>query len=433
MTDTSTGATNLDGRADLDEKVVIVSCDTHIGPRVKEDLAPYCEKKYKEDFDDFCKWLDSKESGVGGIDALDATKGHFDVNARLSDLDDDGTAAEVIFHGSQNGQPIPWNVSDPSIGPMTISRQYDTESELAGAGRKMYNRWLADFCSVEPERHVGLAQLPIWDLDAAIEEATWCREHGLRGINFPAESGPEASSRSRWGGQYYHHDPRWDPFWAAIQDLDMPMASHGGFGPIMDPTIPASTVLWVFETLPYGRKALPRLIFGGVFERFPNLKVVYTEHMGNWWTPLCDDMDSIASMGGLPKLPSEYMKQNVFIGASFQARFEALDAVENDYWKNIVWGNDYPHVEGTWNPGQTREDVLESHLSLRYTYSGLEPDKVKAMLGGNGVRLWGLDGDHLHKVAQDINAPTLRQALTPIDEIPPVHGMWSFRQKGAFG
>ena len=59
--------------------------------------------------------------------------------------------------------------------------------------------------------------------------------------------------------------------------------------------------------------------------------------------------------------------------------------------------------------------------------------KAQAMLGGNGARLWGLDYDYLHKVAQGINAPTLRTALTPIDKVPDAHSMWSFRTKGAFG
>src|SRR5688572_30183270 len=94
------------GAPDLDEKLVVVSCDTHIGPRVKEDLAEYCPKKYKEDFDDFVKWTESQEAGVGGNDALRLTTGHHDVHARLRDLDRDGVACEVIFHGSQNGQPI---------------------------------------------------------------------------------------------------------------------------------------------------------------------------------------------------------------------------------------------------------------------------------------------------------------------------------------
>src|SRR5215471_12263205 len=97
------------GGIDLDQKVVIVTCDAHIGPRVKEDLAEYCPKKYKAEFDEFVKWLDAQNEGVGGIEALESTKGHYDVHARLRDLDNDGMAGEVIFHGSQNGQPIPWN------------------------------------------------------------------------------------------------------------------------------------------------------------------------------------------------------------------------------------------------------------------------------------------------------------------------------------
>jgi predicted TIM-barrel fold metal-dependent hydrolase len=417
---------------DLDRKVVIVTCDAHIGPRVKEDLAQYCPKKYREDFDDFVKWLDAQNAGVGGIDALEATKGHYDVHARLRDLDNDGMAAEVIFHGSQNGQPIPWNVSDPSIGPMTIAREYDVDYELAGVGRQMYTRWLADFCSVEPERHVGLAQLPMWDIDLSIEEMTWAREHGLRGVNFPSESGPGEGSASRLGGRYYYHDPRWEPFWSACEDLEMNLASHGGFGPMMDPSLSASAVLWVFETLPYGRKPIARMIFGGVFERHPNLKVVYTEHMGNWWGLLMEDMDSLAYMGDLPRLPSEYAKQSIYIGASFQSRKEAVDCMENDYWQNVVWGNDYPHVEGTWNPGMEGPD-RESMLSLRFTYHDLDPVKTNAILGDNGCRVWGLDGDKLGALAQTINAPTLRDVLTPIESVPEEHSMWTFRQLGAFG
>ena len=418
---------------DLDQNVVIVSSDCHIGPRVKEDLRPYCPKKYLEDFDEFCKWLESKESGVGGIDALNLTKGHYDRDERTRDLDRDGIAAEVIFHGSQNGQPIPWNVSDPSIGTATITRQYDVDTELAGVGREIYTRWLADFCSEDTNRHIGLAQLPMWDIDKAIEQATWAREHGIRGINFPSESGPTETTRSRWGGRYYYHDPKWDPFWAAVNDLDMPLATHGGFGPITDPDIPTSHTLWVLETLAYGRKPLGRMIFAQVFERFPNVKLVFTEHMGTWWEPTLRDMDSLAFMGGLPKLPSEYAKTNVFIGASFQSRLEALDAIDNDYWQNCIWGNDYPHVEGTWVLPEDDDEPPASHYSLRYSYHDLDPAKVKAILGDNGVRVWGLDGDYLHDVAQRINAPKLRDVLTPIEEIPDKRGMWAFRQVGAFG
>src|SRR4029079_15228356 len=142
------------------------------------------------------------------------------------DLDKDGTAAEVIFHGSQNGQPIPWNVSDPSLGPMSIGRQSYVGVALAAVGRQMYTRWLADFCSVEPERHVGLAQLPMWDIPAAIKEMEWARNAGLRGVNLPADHGPGPSPRSRFAGKLPYNHPEWDPFWDAAEDLGMALASH---------------------------------------------------------------------------------------------------------------------------------------------------------------------------------------------------------------
>jgi predicted TIM-barrel fold metal-dependent hydrolase len=200
----------------------------------------------------------------------------------------------------------------------------------------------------------------------------------------------------------------------------------------MDPSLPASAALWVYESQEIQRRPMQRMIFAGVFERHPNLKVIFTEHPGDWWRIKLADMDSIGYMAGLTKLPSEYAKQNIFIGASFQARFEAIDAIDHDYWQNIIWGNDYPHVEGTWTYKEDPNETPSSHLSLRYTYHDLDPVKVKAMLGLNGVRVYNLDGEYLHKVAQGINAPTLREALTPIDSIPENHGMWAFRQSAAF-
>ena len=92
---------------DLDEKVVIVSCDTHIGPRLREDLRPYCPQSHLDEYDRFLKYMDDLEGMVGGSrEALNATDGHWDPSARLADLDQDGTSAEVLFHGSLNGEPV---------------------------------------------------------------------------------------------------------------------------------------------------------------------------------------------------------------------------------------------------------------------------------------------------------------------------------------
>ena len=136
---------------------------------------------------------------------------------------------------------------------------------------------------------------------------------------------------------------------------------------------------------------------------------------------------------GLPKKPSEYAKNNVFMGASFQARFEVEDAVKNGYWTQCLWGNDYPHIEGTWK--FLDDDTAEpySHKQIRWAYNGIDEKIQRAILGLNAVEVYNLDGEALHKVAQRINAPTIDQINTPLDEIPADHNMWAFRQVGAFG
>jgi predicted TIM-barrel fold metal-dependent hydrolase len=422
------------------EKVVIVSSDTHIGPRLREDLRQYCPQQYLDDFDRFTTYIEDVDSGLNaglrpGQDPAAVarhlrTAGHYDPHARLRDLDQDGTACEVIFHGSQNHQPVPFISSDASVGKHSMERIYEVDYELAAVGRHIYNQWLADFCSVEPERHVGLAHLPMWNIDDAVKEATWAAEHGLRGVNFPAEAGPEQHSRSRWGGQFKYHDPVWEPFWSACEDLGLVLATHGGAGDPDD--LPGGYPIWLYEVNELTRRPMHRLIMSGVFERHPNLKTVVTEQPGDWWLTKMHDLDTLQWMAQLPKKPSQYMRDNCFLGAAFQARFEAKDAVENDYWQNILWGTDYPHVEGTWLHTDDMDAEPMSHIAMRYTYAGIDPEKVKAMIGLNAVKVYNLDGEYLHKVAQTINAPTMEQLQTPVDAVPEGAGMWAFRQLGAF-
>jgi predicted TIM-barrel fold metal-dependent hydrolase len=431
MTSAQGNGTNGHG---ADDKVIIVSCDTHIGPRVKEDLRPYCPKKYLDQFDDFIAYLEQNPPMT--VPGLELTTGHFDMHQRIRDLNVDGTAGEVIFHGSQNGQPIPFNVSDFSTGSLTAVRQYDVDQELAAVGRHIYNEWLADQCSIEPERHIGLAQLPMWDIDAAVKELEWARNAGLRGVNFPAASGDEVSTRSRYVGKHVYHDPAWDPFWAACQDLGTALCAHGGAGnPNID--LPGGHSIWLYEAQEQSKRPIARMILGGVFERFPGLKLVVTEQPGDWWRTKMLDLDSLETpkgggFAGLPQKPSFYMSRNCFMGASFQARFEAEDSIKHGYWTNIIWGTDYPHTEGTWK--WQDDDNIEpySQKSLRYTYHDLPEHEVKAMLGLNAIDVYGFDGEYLFKVAQQINAPTMEQVNTPLDQIPEDHGMWAFRQVATF-
>jgi predicted TIM-barrel fold metal-dependent hydrolase len=183
-----------------------------------------------------------------------------------------------------------------------------------------------------------------------------------------------------------------------------------------------------------------QLIFGGVFERHPGLHLILTELPGTWWPYVLNELDSIhilhADIYGpdllerVPRLPSEYCAENVFVGASFLARFEAQDAVERGYSGNVLWGSDYPHAEGTFQyPGSWDEEPL-THVALRHTFAGLEQGSVAGMVGENALRAYGLDRDAMVGVANRISAPTYDQVSVPVDQVPTDGGRLAFRTYG---
>lgn len=424
---------------------VVVSCDTHIGPRLVDDLRPYCPADLLEPFDAYAGELQKrkeaaaaargrvsfggKEMGADWGVRLDnlQTPGHYDMHARMRDLDGDGVAAEVVFHDSQNGEPIPFNVET-----MLLRGTADQDYTLLRAGQRIYNQWLAEACSIEPERHIGLMHLPMWDIDAAIEELEYCRSIGLKGINFPTPK-PHLEP---------YNSPAWDRFFSACEDLNVTLCNHGGAAS-SGGTHPGMMSIAKFEISMMARICpMDQLIYGGVFERHPRLKLVLTESPGTWWTFVLKEMDSIyltdtRSYGPtererVPRLPSEYAAEQVFIGASFHARFEAEDAVANGYVDRVIWGSDYPHFEGTYQydaVGPNGEPM--TWASWRFHYAGLPEERVRDFLGRNAMAAYDLDYDALTRVAARINAPTPADLNSEaVEERPAGSGHLAFRSFG---
>jgi hypothetical protein len=71
-------------------------------------------------------------------------------------------------------------------------------------------------------------------------------------------------------------------------------------------------------------------------------------------------------------------------------------------------------------------------MAMRYTFAGLPDDPILAMAGENAVRVYGLDGDELRRVAERIGAPSLDELGTPLDAIPPEGSAQAFRTVGAW-
>ena len=150
------------------------------------------------------------------------TPGHYDMHARLRDLDNDGVAAEVMFHDSQNGEPIPFQVDTL----LMRGTGQDQDFDLLRAGQHIYNQWLADVCSIQPERHIGLMHLPMWDMEAALEELHWARSVGLKGAEFPVPEALHAAlQRSRRGTRSSRPVRTWASPCATTEGL-APAAAH---------------------------------------------------------------------------------------------------------------------------------------------------------------------------------------------------------------
>ena len=313
----------------------------------------------------------------------------------------DGIAAEIIFPDGITEQNTPPFGAGLGLSPK------DAVPELQWAGAMAHNRWLSELVANDPKRHFGVASIPLlFDVDQAVEAARWCHDNGLNGVMLPTV----------WGEHAPYHDRKYDPFWAVCEDLGIVVHFHSGpaplneyFGPefpMVDAseTLPGAMGCYVSEVMFWLFRPLTFMLWGGVFERFPRLKAMVVEggtlFMVPSWLRLLDhnytDVHFSAKLGDfrshLSMAPSEYFARNCGIGASCVPRRD-LDLRDQIGLEQIMWGSDFPHPEGTWP--HTANYFAE-------TFSGFPIDAGKAILGGNASRFYGMDGDYLRTVADEI-------------------------------
>ena len=130
------------------------------------------------------------------------------------------------------------------------------------------------------------------------------------------------------------------------------------------------------------------LIFGGVFERYPELKIVCVEADAGWVPHYLYRMDHaykrhrnwLAPGISLSKMPSEYFSENIY--TTFQDDWVAFKSVNQMNWKRLMWANDFPHSDSTW-PGS--QEILQEHTQH------LTDEQTRAILCGNVADLYHID------------------------------------------
>jgi predicted TIM-barrel fold metal-dependent hydrolase len=257
-------------------------------------------------------------------------------------------------------------------------------------------------------------------MDRATEEIAWARDEGLfGGVMLPAMS--LRSGLPGYADEYY------EPLWSACEDHDLVINLHtGASGTATDAKqlydAKHGGFLGLYEVFVFTRRPLWFMIFGGVFDRHPRLKVVVTENGVQWLPSLIRDMESFFDThGGAPvrsylKLrPAEYFDRHVFLGGSLMKRQEAEMRKEIGI-ERLMWGADYPHLEGA---------APVHRLILRHVFGGMPEEDVRRMLGLNAARVFGFDTGLLQKVADRVG-PTVADLSTTVslDQIPKTFS-WS--------
>jgi len=375
------------------QRPVIISCDGHATGR-PEDYIPYVEPAYRAKYEEFVLELEKrKEAAVKareedrslfskeGSDAFAmetgaGRDGEWNSSVRTQVLEGEGVVGEVLF--PNGGVPF---------GGFGESAKH----ELRGVGNRAYDRWLLDFANDLPGRRAALAMLTVHDLDATVEEIRWAAEHGMKGVIIPTVPGE---------GLPPYYDTCYDVLWAACQDHEMPVHIHGGGGtPNYGNYGVTSMLMYATEATYFSHRNLWILMWGGVFERFPRMKVVFTETRSDWVPSALMLLDGIhaarffSHIKDLVKLkPSEYFERQCTIAASFMAPHEAALRHEIGLG-NLMWGADYPHLEGTWP--RTRK-------SLARCFNGIPIDEVRTILTDNPAELYGFDIDALQPIADRV-------------------------------
>jgi predicted TIM-barrel fold metal-dependent hydrolase len=246
---------------------------------------------------------------------------------------------------------------------------------------RVYNEYIAEFASQAPERIKAVGLLNPDDLPGAVRMAQRMKADGFGGLMLPVKA---------LDGHTYD-SAEFEPLWEAIEGLEMPLTVHiaAHRSPLAGHLLFARIGEGLLAPDYIVRVSIMDMIFSGVFERHPNLKVVSVEHEGSWvfhylqrmdWHYVNNRMlqDGYRFKDG--RLPSDFFRQNVVISFTEDPFLIAnRNVVGVD---NLAWGSDFPHDESLYSM---------SHASLAQQFDGVPEDERIKISVTNTAHLYGLE------------------------------------------
>jgi predicted TIM-barrel fold metal-dependent hydrolase len=264
-----------------------------------------------------------------------------DPDLRLRDQDLDGVQGEVLYGilGATG------RLNDPEAATEVV---------------RIYNQWLADFCDTHPERFAGIACVPGHNMSSAIEELERVGKRGsVRGVEIPLHK----DMNPLW-------DPYWEPLWAAVNELGLPVHFHtigGGHPETQGFPLQVQRAAWAVYITGFGIQmagVLMSMIFSGVFEKYPKLRLVIGESGIGWIPYVLDHMDlewedQFHDLS-LTMKPSDYWRRQC--AATYQTDRIGIKLLDELGTENVMWGSDFPHPDGIWPDSQSVIDRELGHL-----------------------------------------------------------------------
>jgi predicted TIM-barrel fold metal-dependent hydrolase len=282
-----------------------------------------------------------------------------DPELRLKDQERDGVQAEVLY------------------GILGASMRLH-DDEAATEMLRIYNQWLGGFCCTHPDRYAGLASIPGHDIGAAVAEVKRVAADGvLRGLDIANR--PDIPPF--W-------DSCWKPLWEIAEEAKLPVHLHtiGGSLPDfrkLEPKVGRAafaTTITSFQM--YMSLPLMAIIFAGVLEHHPGLRMVIGESGIGWIPYILDHMDlewedQFKDLD-LKMKPSDYWRRQCY--ATYQSDRIGIKLLDEIGENNIIWGSDFPHPDGIWPDSQEYIQRELGHLPSATRH---------AIVCGNAAKLYG--------------------------------------------
>lgn len=292
--------------------------------------------------------------------------GGWEPSARLQDQDADGVEAEVLFSSA-------------------VRQLYSIVDEpFQQAIFHSYNAWLHEFCSGSPNRLLGLALIPILDMEHTVADIYHYAKLGFRGVQIP--------TRIKDSGYY---EAKYEPMWQALEETGMIVNVHTSVtqgvarthyeGPREEDPVK--------EPIGFARKQVPaqqfvgNMILSGNFDRHPKLRVVCAEFDIGWvanmvqqvdyWFGRASTFDADRNLNQRP--PSEYFQSNIFFTYQDDRAGVLTTPVYGE--DNFLWASDYPHGVTTW---PFSKDAVDRNCE------GIDPIVKRKLNRENAAKLYRL-------------------------------------------